>query len=137
MVYVGIRLNVLWHVLVVLFWLFSGLILGDLGPQVGKAGLFKIELLLWRRAHFAHFRCLLAGWRLAANLVTYWEGFGCHVGSRCGQAGPRGGQSWAKYGHLKAMLGHLVPILGKDLWQLEQDLIKEGCLDVVCWLLAD
>ena len=100
----------LWHVLVILFWCFSGPIFGDFWPQVGKAELFKIELSLWRRAHFAQFRCLLAGWRLAVNLAEFWEGLGYHVGSRCGQAGPRGGQSWAKYGHLKAMLGHLVPI---------------------------
>ena len=96
LVYVGLRLSMLWHVLVILFWCFMGPIFGDFWPQVGKAELFKIELSLWRRSHFAHFRCLLAGWRLAVNLAEFSGGLGYHFGSRCGQAGPSWGQSWAK-----------------------------------------
>ena len=126
----------LWHVLVILFWCFSGPIFGDCWPQVGKAELFKIELSLWRRAHFAQFRCLLAGWRLAVNLVAFWEGFGLprwvKMWPSWAKLGPKLGQVRASEGYVGASCADVGGKVGEDLGHVGQDRIKEGPLLGTC-----
>ena len=45
----------------------------------------KIELSLWRGAHFAHFGRLLVGWLLEANLARFWESLGSQVEAKIHQ----------------------------------------------------
>ena len=130
----------LWHVLVILFWCFSGPIFCDFWLHVGKAEFSKLSSRCGAVLILHSFAaCLLGGVWLLTRL-----NFGKVLAATLGQDAAKLGQEGAKVGPSKGILRLCWGILclywgkwGKDLWQLEQDLIKEGCLDVVCWLLAD